>query len=270
MTVVAAPLRPARGQLHGATLALTALPDMPLVRPGDDLAGLLIAALRRADIAPASQDVVVAAQKIVSKAEGRLVRLRDVRPSLRATALAVDTGKDPRMVELILSESREVVRHAPGLLVTEHRLGFVMANAGIDQSNVEHPDGEELALLLPLDPDASCARLKTRLDAAFGADIAVLINDSFGRPWRQGVTGVALGASGLPALLDMVGQDDLFGRAMRITEIAVADEIAAAASLLMGQTAAGQPAVHLRGLRWDAAARPAADLLRPRRQDLFR
>lgn len=259
-----------KGMLRGAALALTALPGLPLVRPGDDLAELLIAALRRAGIAPASQDIVVVAQKIVSKAEGRLVRLSEVRPSLRAAALAVDTGKDPRMVELILSESREVVRHAPGLLVTEHRLGFVMANAGIDQSNVEHPGGEEFALLLPLDPDASCARLKQRLDAAFGTDIAVLVNDSFGRPWRQGVTGVALGAAGLPALLDMVGQADLFGRAMRITEIAAADEIAAAASLLMGQTDAGQPAVHLRGLRWDAAARPAADLLRPRRQDLFR
>ena len=270
MTATTASPGQGKGMLGGTALALTALPGLPLVRPGDDLAELLIAALRRAGIAPASQDIVVVAQKIVSKAEGRLVRLSEVRPSLRAAALAVDTGKDPRMVELILSESREVVRYAPGLLVTEHRLGFVMANAGIDQSNVEHPEGEELALLLPQDPDASCARLKQRLDAAFGADIAVLVNDSFGRPWRQGVTGVALGAAGLPALLDMVGQADLFGRAMRITEIAAADEIAAAASLLMGQTAAGQPAVHLRGLRWNAATRPAADLLRPRRQDLFR
>lgn len=256
--------------MQSAALALTALPGLPMVQPGDDLAELLITALRRAGIAPASQDVLVLAQKIVSKAEGRLVRLRDVQPSPRADALAAATGKDPRMVELILAESREVVRHAPGLLVTEHRLGFVMANAGIDQSNVEHPEGEELALLLPLDPDASCARIKARLDAAFGVELAVLVNDSFGRPWRQGVTGVALGAAGLPALLDVVGKADLFGRTMRITEIAVADEIAAAASLLMGQTAAGQPAVHLRGLRWDAAARPAADLLRSRQQDLFR
>lgn len=256
--------------MQGNTLALTALPGLPLVQPGDDLAALLIGALRRANIAPRQQDVLVLAQKIVSKSEGRTVRLCDVQPSQRARELAAATRKDPRMVELILSESREVVKHAPGVLVVEHRLGFVMANAGIDQSNIEHPDGEERALLLPLDPDASCARIKAALDAVFGVELAVLINDSFGRPWRQGVTGVALGAAGLPALLDMVGEADLFGRAMRITEIAVADEIAAAASLLMGQTAAGQPVVHLRGLQWEAAARPAVDLLRPRQLDMFR
>jgi coenzyme F420-0:L-glutamate ligase/coenzyme F420-1:gamma-L-glutamate ligase len=256
--------------MQSAAVALTALPDFPMVAPGDDLAGLLIDRLERAAITPRDKDVVVLAQKIVSKAEGRYVRLREIVPSRRALGLAAETGKDARMVEIILSESRAVVKYGPGVLIVEHRLGLVMANAGIDQSNIEHPGGDERALLLPVDPDASCAQLKARLDAAFGADLAVVVNDSFGRPWRQGVTGVAIGAAGLPALLNLVGAPDLFGRTMRVTEIAVADEIAAAASLVMGQTDGGRPVVHLRGVRWDAPARPAADLLRPRQQDMFR
>lgn len=252
------------------SLTLTSLADVPLVEPGDDLAGLLVEGLKRSSITPAHNDVLVLAQKIVSKAEGRYVRLADVEPSPRARTLAGETGKDPRMVELILSESREVVMAARGVIVVEHRLGFVMANAGIDQSNIDHPDGDERALLLPEDPDASCARLKKSIDAAFGVDMAVVVNDSFGRPWRQGVTGVALGAAGLPALLNLIGAPDLFGRAMRVTEVAVADELAAAASLVMGQTNAGKPAVHIRGLKWDEASRPAADILRPKQQDMFR
>lgn len=256
--------------MQSAAVALTALPDFPLVAPGDDLAGLMAESLRRAAIAPQQADVLVLAQKIVSKAEGRYVSLRDIVPSRRAIGLAAETGKDARMVELILSESRAVVKYCPGVLIVEHRLGLVMANAGIDQSNIDHPDGDERALLLPADPDASCERLKAQLDAAFGVALAVVVNDSFGRPWRRGVTGVAIGAAGLPALLDMVGAPDLFGRAMRVTEIALADEIAAAASLVMGQTDAGRPVVHLRGLRWSAPARPAAELLRPKHQDMFR
>ena len=256
--------------MQGALVALTALRDFPMVAPGDDLASLLIDRLERTAIVPQDKDVLVLAQKVVSKAEGRYISLRDVVPSRRAIALAAETGKDARMVELILSESREVVKYGPGVLIVEHRLGFVMANAGVDQSNIDHPDGEERALLLPLNPDASCAQLKAQLEAAFGVELAVVVNDSFGRPWRQGVTGVAIGAAGLPALLNLIGEPDLFGRAMRVTEIAVADEIAAAASLVMGQTDAGRPVVHVRGLQWDAPARPAADLLRPRQQDLFR
>jgi coenzyme F420-0:L-glutamate ligase / coenzyme F420-1:gamma-L-glutamate ligase len=256
--------------MESSTVALTALQDFPMVAPGDALAALLVGGLRRDAIAPRDKDVLVLAQKIVSKAEGRYVSLRDVVPSRRAVGLAAETGKDARMVELILSESREVVKYGPGVLIVEHRLGFVMANAGIDQSNIDHPDGDERALLLPENPDASCAQLKADLDAAFGVDLAVVINDSFGRPWRQGVTGVAIGAAGLPALLNLIGAPDLFGRAMRITEIAVADEIAAAASMVMGQTDAGKPVVHIRGLQWRAPSRPAADLLRPRQQDMFR
>ncbi|HSW15839.1 MAG TPA: coenzyme F420-0:L-glutamate ligase [Ramlibacter sp.] len=256
--------------MESAAVALTALRDFPMVAPGDDLASLLIEGLQRSAIAPRDKDVLVLAQKIVSKAEGRYVRLRDIVPSRRALGLAAETGKDARMVELILSESREVVKYCPGVLIVEHRLGLVMANAGIDQSNISHPDDDERALLLPLDPDASCAQLKARLDAAFNCDLAIVVNDSFGRPWRQGVTGVAIGAAGLPSLLNLIGAPDLFGRAMRVTEIAVADEIAAAASLVMGQTDAGRPVVHVRGVQWDAPARPAADLLRPKQQDMFR
>lgn len=256
--------------MSAAAVTLTALDDFPLVHPGDDLAALIVESLGRSGIAPQDRDVLVLAQKVVSKAEGRIVNLSDVTPGAEARRLAAETGKDARMVELILSESRRVVRSRPNLLITEHRLGFVMANAGIDQSNIDHPDGTERALLLPLDPDGSCARLKQALDRAFGTDLGVIINDSFGRPWRQGVTGVALGAAGLPALVDLVGRPDLFGRAMRVTEIALADEIAAAASLLMGQSDEGRPAIHVRGLNWTGAPRPAADLVRPAAQDLFR
>jgi coenzyme F420-0:L-glutamate ligase/coenzyme F420-1:gamma-L-glutamate ligase len=226
--------------------------------------------LRDAGIVPRDRDVFVVAQKIVSKAEGRYVDLNDVVPSRRAVELAAAVGKDPRIIEVILSESNEVVRHAHGVLIVAHRLGFVMANAGVDQSNIRHPDGGERVLLLPENPDASCIRLKNRIDECFGVKVAVVINDSFGRPWRNGVVGVALGAAGLPALLNLIGAPDLFGRAMRVTEVAIADEIASAASLLMGQTDAGLPLVHARGLAWDAPAGNAAMLLRHKARDLFR
>ena len=210
------------------------------------------------------------AQKIVSKAEGRLRRLDAIRPSPRAEELAAVVGKDARLVELVLSESRRVVRAAPNVLIVEHRLGFVMANAGVDQSNVG-PDGDAVALLLPRDPDASCRALRAALHRRLGVALAVLMNDSFGRPWRLGVTGVCIGAAGLPVLRDRRGSPDLFGRALRHTEIALGDEIAAAASLLMGQADEGIPAVLVRGL--DLAAlpeQPASALLRAPDQDLFR
>lgn len=251
-------------------VTLTAVPGIPLIEPGHDLGAILIDSLKRCGIAPRDCDVLVVAQKIVSKAEGRYVKLRDVVPSARAVELSAIVRKDPRLVEVILSETQEVVRYREDVLIVAHRLGFVMANAGVDQSNIAHPGGEELALLLPADPDASCAALKARMEQAFGADVGIVINDSFGRAWRNGVVGVALGAAGLPSLLDLVGAPDLFGRSMRVTQVALADEIAAAASLLMGQTNEGLPLVHMRGLAWDAPARNAAALLRPREQDLFR
>ncbi|HET7597854.1 MAG TPA: coenzyme F420-0:L-glutamate ligase [Burkholderiales bacterium] len=253
----------------GKSVTYTAVPGVPLVEPGDDLGTLLIERVRQAGIVPRDHDIFVVAQKVVSKAEGRYVDVDAVAPSPRAAELAAVVGKDPRIVEIILRESVEVVRYGPGVLVVAHRLGFVMANAGVDQSNIRHGEVERV-LLLPEDPDRSCASLKARIDDSFGVDVAVVINDSFGRPWRNGVVGVALGAAGLPALLDLVGAPDLFGRPMRVTEVAVADQVASAASLLMGETNAALPLVHVRGLAWDASPRNAAALLRARERDLFR
>ena len=242
-------------------LRLTTLPGLPLVQAGDDLAALLADALARADLSPQPGDVLALAQKVVSKAEGRSVPLTSVTPSAAALRLAAETGKDPRLVELILAESVRVVRARPNLVIVEHRLGFVMANAGIDQSNLGQ---EDHALLLPVDPDASAARLSARLG------LAVVITDSFGRAWRRGTVGIAIGAAGLPALLDLRGRLDLFGRALQVSMTGFADEIAAAAGLVMGQGAEGWPAVLLRGLAWDAPPAPAAALLRTAEEDLFR
>jgi coenzyme F420-0:L-glutamate ligase/coenzyme F420-1:gamma-L-glutamate ligase len=247
-----------------------AVPGLPLIDPGDDLAGRIVDALKADQLPLMSGDVVVVAQKVISKAENRYVELKSVHPSEQAQTLAEQTGKDPRYIEVVLSESAEVVKHRRNILIMAHRLGFVMANAGIDQSNIEHADGDERVLLLPRDPDGSAAALKARLDAAFSVDVGVIINDSFGRAWRNGVVGVALGVAGLPSLLDMIGAPDLFGRPMQVTEIAVADEIAAGASLLMGQAAEGLPVVVVRGVKFDAAARPASALVRPRERDMFR
>jgi coenzyme F420-0:L-glutamate ligase/coenzyme F420-1:gamma-L-glutamate ligase len=246
-----------------------AVPGIPLIKPGDDLAAIIIEALRNVQMDLQPGDVAVIAQKIVSKAEGRYVVLKDVLPSEGAMALAARTGKDARYVEAILSESEEIVRHRPGVIIAAHRLGYVMANAGIDQSNIGSIEDERV-LLLPRNPDRSAAALKARFDSAFGADTAVIINDSFGRPWRMGVTGVALGAAGLPALKDMIGEPDLFGRPMQVTSIAIADEIAAGASLLMGQAGEGLPVVIVRGLELSGPALPASALIRPREQDMFR
>ena len=248
-------------------LNLIALPGIPEVLPGAPLAELLLAAVARAGRVLERGDVLVLAQKIVSKAEGRVVRLSEIVPSAAARELGALVEKDPRVVELILQESHEVRRAKPGVLIVEHRLGFVMANAGIDQSNVP---GEESALLLPRDPDASARRLRQDLMDASGTDVGVLINDSFGRAWRNGVTGVAVGVAGLPALVDLRGRTDRGARALRVTQVAAADEIAAAASLLMGQSDEGLPAVLARGFPYERRDGAAAELIRPREQDLFR
>jgi len=243
---------------------LLAVPGLPMVKAGDDL-GRLIGGRLTGELALRSGDVLVLAQKIVSKAEGRVVELRSVTPSKRAVELAAEVQKDPRLVELILSESLRVVRSRPNVLIVEHRLGWIMANAGIDQSNVGPQDGVERALLLPRDPDASAETLRAGLRAS-----AVLIIDSFGRPWRRGTAGVAIGAAGLPAMLDLRGNPDLFGRSLQVTISAFADEIAAAASLVMGQADEAQPVVLVRGLSWKAPATAAAELIRPAAEDLFR
>ena len=252
------------------TVTITGLSGIKLVEPGDDLGAITVAAFAANGIVPEDGDVLVVAQKIVSKAEGRYVDVATVQPSERAIALAAELDKDPRFVEVVLSESKRVVRHRPGLLIVEHRLGLVMANAGIDHSNVPTDDGVDRVLLLPEDPDRSARALREHLIRVFGTGIAVIVSDSFGRAWRKGTVGIALGAAGLPALVDLRGHPDLFGRALLVTETGFADEIAAAASLLMGQADEAMPMVLVRGLAWSAPEVPAAALIRPAEHDLFR
>ena len=249
---------------------MTGLQGVPLIKPGDDLGAITVDALHANEIVPEDGDVLVVAQKIVSKAEGRFVEVADVEPSARAVALGAEVDKDPRFVEVVLSESKRVVRCRPGLLIVEHRLGFVMANAGIDHSNVAPEDGGERVLLLPVDPDGSAQKLRQHLVDAFGVPIGVIISDSFGRPWRKGTVGVAIGAAGLPAFVDLRGQPDLFGRKLLVTETGFADEIAAAAGLVMGQADEAVPVVLVRGLAWSAPELPGAALIRPAEHDLFR
>jgi coenzyme F420-0:L-glutamate ligase/coenzyme F420-1:gamma-L-glutamate ligase len=251
-------------------LALRVVPGIPLIEPGDDLAETIIAGLDRARISPADGDVVVVAQKVVSKAQGRYVDLATIRPSARAIEIGAIVEKDARLVEVILSESLRVLRQARGVLIVEHRLGYVMANAGIDRSNVAPNAGAEPVLLLPDDPDAAAEALRATLAHHFGKALAVVINDSFGRAWRQGTVGVALGAAGLESLRDLRGQPDLYGRRLQVSETAFADEIAAAASLLMGQADEGFPVVLLSGLLPSPRAMPARALVRPAAEDLFR
>jgi coenzyme F420-0:L-glutamate ligase/coenzyme F420-1:gamma-L-glutamate ligase len=254
-----------------ARLELFALPGLPMVRAGDDLPALILAGLDRAGQTLRDRDVIVIAQKIVSKAEGRTVDLADVTPSPEAIALAKSTGKDPRIVEVVLSESTKVVRSRPNLMIMQHRLGFVMANAGVDQSNVAAADGHHRALLLPVDPDGTAAAIRAALaaHAPRGASIGVIISDSFGRPWRRGTAGVAIGAAGIPSVIDLRGQPDLFGRTLEVSIVGFADEIAAAASLLQGQAAEAQPVVVVRGLTWNAPDMKVADVIRPAEEDLF-
>jgi coenzyme F420-0:L-glutamate ligase/coenzyme F420-1:gamma-L-glutamate ligase len=212
--------------------------------------------------------VVAFAQKVVSKAEGRHIDLATVTPTLRALELAAVVQKDPRLVELVLRESRRVVRAAKDVLIVEHRLGLIMANAGIDQSNVS--GSSESALLLPEDPDRSAQALREDLLKRTGCSVAVLVTDSFGRPWRLGTTGVAIGAAGIASVLDLRGTPDMFGRTLRVSVVGHADEIAAAASLVMGQGAERRPVVIVRGLAETALHTPAKSLLRPPGEDLFR
>lgn len=250
-------------------MTCTALAGLPEIREGDDLAGLVIAAANDAGAGLRDGDVLVLCQKIVSKTEGRLVDLATVRPSAEAERLARETSKDPRLVELILGESMAIVRALPGLLIVQHRLGFTVANAGVDQSNL--PGGDEQALLLPRDPDQSARTVRRAVRDRIGADVAVVINDSFGRPWRKGTCGVAIGCDGMIALHDLRGRTDRHGRILQSSEVAIADEIAAAASLMMGQGAEGRPAVLIRGLPGIVAdGGSAGQLVRPIDEDLFR
>ena len=250
--------------------AVTPLPGIGMVAAGDDLAALLLHALSRAGIVLADGDVLAVAQKIVSKAEGRQVDLAAVQASAEAEALAVETDKDPRLVQLILDESTAVVRKKPGVLIVRHRLGLVGAHAGVDQSNIDHGDGQA-ALLLPKDPDASAERLRAALGKASGKAVGVLVTDSANRPWRLGTVGIAIGAAGVAVLDDRRGGADLYGRELKVTLANRADSIAAAATLAMGETTEATPAALVRGLPpATTAAAPAASIVRPLQEDLFR
>lgn len=265
-------------------LTLTPLINVPLIRHGDDLADILVEALHTSAIQLQDGDILVLAQKIVSKAEGRMVDLGTVIPSEKALALAGPTEKDPRIVELILRESNEILRTRPGAIIVEHKLGFVCANAGIDHSNVSPlPEGapfrnnkgpavraEDWVLLLPENPNRSADQIRQKIEVASKARIGVLIIDSHGRAWREGTVGTAIGISGLPGLVDLRGQPDLFDFRLRITQVGVADELAGAASLVMGQAAEGTPVVHARGFPYPLREGSLSELLRPKEQDLFR
>lgn len=250
-------------------LEIIPLNGLPLFEAGDDIAGEIETALAKAGLELETHDVVVVAQKIVSKVEGRQKPLSDFVPDARAIDIAHLVKKDERFVQAVLEESSSVLRAVPHVLITEHRLGHVMANAGIDQSNISGDDEEEI-LLLPLAPDTSAATLRDRLQAHSGVRVGVVISDSFGRPWRIGTTGIALGTAGPAAVVDRRGDKDLFGRTLVATEIALADMIASAAVLVMGETNEGCPVAILRGLDWDDSGQTSAQGLRDASMDLFR
>lgn len=253
----------------GRKIEMIGLPEFPLVEPGDDLVPLILASVEKSGTRLANGDVLAIAQKVVSKAENRYGYLKDVTPSEEARSLAAAVRKDPRIVELILSESASVMRHRVGAVIVRHRLGYVHANAGIDQSNIASDPDNERVLLLPADPDRSAAELRRRLKAEVGADVAIIINDSAGRPWRDGTVGFAIGTAGFEPLVSMIGHADLFGRPLQITKVAVADELAAAASFLMGQADEAMPAILIRGAGLRCAECGSDSLIRPRNEDLF-
>ena len=249
-----------------SVLPITGLPE---IVAGDDLGALLTARLAEAEPGLQSGDILVVTQKIISKAEGRSVDLADMVPSPEAEALASEVNKDPALVELVLRESSAVVRKAPNILITRHRSGHVMANAGIDASNIGSGNGGNV-LLLPLDPDASAARFADAAEAHFGFRPGVVISDSFGRPWRMGTVNVAIGVAAMPAIIDQRGQADRDGRIMQMTMIAVGDAVAAAAGVAMGEGDEGIPAVIVRGLRIAGEHQTSRAIVRPVDEDLFR
>ena len=251
-------------------LTLSVVPGIPLIAPGDDLGAIIIAAMDKAGLKPHAGDIVVVAQKVVSKAQGRYVDLATVVPSACAEALAVLVSKDPRLVEVILSESVRVVRQHPNVLIVEHRSGFIAANAGVDRSNVSASPARDMVLLLPTEPDSVAKSLRAQMEKHFKTPLGIIVSDSFGRPWRRGTVGVALGSAGIPALNDLRGRPDLFGHSLEVTETAMADEVAAAASLLMGQADEAHPVVLVSGFAVATREIPASALIRPASEDLFR
>ncbi|MBE9538328.1 MAG: coenzyme F420-0:L-glutamate ligase [Proteobacteria bacterium] len=252
------------------TLELIPLADFPLVEPGQNVAQLIAACLEKNGLALMEGDVLIVAQKIISKAEDRYVRLADVEPSPAALALAEQADKDPRQMELVLRESQEIVKVRPGVVIVEHRNGYVHANAGIDKSNIPARDNDPQVLLLPKNPDGSAQILLETLSRYSGIGVKIIINDSFGRAWRNGTVGVAIGTAGFQPLYNQVGEKDLYGNILEVTESAVADELAAAASLVMGQAAEACPVVLARGLTLQAAETGSHSLIRAKSQDMFR
>ena len=249
-------------------LSLFAVPGIPLIQSGDDLAAILLDALATAGIEVANGDVLVVAQKLISKAEGRAISLSSVEPTTEAIRLAAETDKEPAIVQLILDESNKVLRARPGVIIVEHRLGFVAANAGIDRSNVE-PNSDRV-LLLPKDPDRSAADLRARLESALNIRLGIVIADSVGRAWRMGTIGMTLGCAGVEALQDLRGRTDMFGRVLQVSEHAVADAIAAAAELIIGEADEATPVVLVRGLEQGWSEQDSKVLLRPEQDDMFR
>ena len=254
------------------SLTITPLQNIPLIRQDDNLADILVDSLQASGAQLENDDILVIAQKIISKSEGRMVDITTVTPSAQAIELAQKADKDPRVVELMLQESNEVVRVRVGTIIVEHKLGFVCANAGIDHSNVAGSGNEkqEYVLLLPKDPDQSARNIREQIKQKTGKDIGVMIIDSHGRAWRNGTVGICIGLSGLPALIDERGWKDLFGYTLKITVVGVADELAAAASLMMGQAAEGKPAVLVRGFPYPLREGSLQELIRPKSQDMFR
>ncbi|MCZ6502085.1 MAG: coenzyme F420-0:L-glutamate ligase [Gammaproteobacteria bacterium] len=257
-------------------LTFIGVANIPMVQPGDDLVTLIEQGLESMGETLRDDDVIVIAQKIISKAEDRYLDLSTIEPSVEALKLALEVDKDPRKVQAILDESNEIIRKRPGVLIVEQKLGFVQANAGIDQSNIinENGDDDDLCLLLPVDPDRSAANIKNEFSARHNVNVGVIINDSIGRAWRVGSFGLAIGVSGFTALEDYIGQTDIYGRELLVTQVAAADEMAAGASLVMGQTDEKTPVVVVRGYKprepEDGSLRGVAPLLRPKDLDLFR
>jgi coenzyme F420-0:L-glutamate ligase/coenzyme F420-1:gamma-L-glutamate ligase len=251
-------------------ISIWPLAGLPEIKPGDDLTALLVEAIASAGLHPQAGDIVVVTSKIVAKAQNRFVALAGIEPGARARALAALTGKDARLVQVILHEAREVLRATPHVIIVETRDGLILANAGIDQSNLSSGDQGVRVLLLPEAPDAAAEALKRTLDARFGTDLGVIISDSAGRPWRLGTVGIGIGAAGVTSLWDRRGETDFTGRKLEVTEVAFADSVASAAVLAMGEGAEGCPAALVRGYATTAPARPAAHVLRPKPMDLFR
>lgn len=256
--------------MSGLSLSLYAVPGIPLIVPGDDLSEIIFETIGLSEFELADNDIIVIAQKIISKAEGRIVDLNSITPGSEARRIAKIAGKDPRQVELILQESNEIIRCKEGVIIVEHRSGIIMANAGIDHSNVGGSDKGEFVSLLPEDANLSAVNLRTKLQNISNKQLGVLINDSVGRAWRVGTVGLAIGSSGILPIRDLRGDKDLFGQVLRVSETADADSLACAACILMGEAADASPVVIIRGHALHQGEENTNSLIRSKQDDMFR